>query len=194
MISSQWYIAFPCIRNSELKMKADTFEQNLHTKVDSLIAVLGRIYNCSSDEVSPTSVNTNITRTINVDDPELIQAAGTSDLQRVFALLYCDEIDPNIKNDAGITPLLQAILDKQENLSIVELLIDRGADVNAVTSDGLTSLMIASIKGYKNIVLKLLKAGADMRKKDMFGYTAEALATRLGHYEIKDILEDNSKK
>jgi ankyrin repeat protein len=177
-------------------MKLHACEQKLHSKINSLLSVLAEHHNCESNVTFNAPTDANITRSnaINIDDPELIQAAGTGDLQRVFALLYCEEVNPNITNVSGVTPLLQATLDTQENLSIVELLIDRGADVNATTPDGLTALIVASIKGYKNIVLSLLKAGADMRKKDMFGYTAAALATRLGHSDIEMILVDNSKQ
>lgn len=136
-------------------------------------------------------MNTTRMSVINTHNHELIHAAGTGDLQRVFSLLYCEEADPNTKNASGITPLLQATLDTQENLGIIELLIDRGADVNTTTPDGLTALIVASIKGYKNIVATLIKAGADIHKKDIFGYTAAALAARLGHTDIEAIL--NSK-
>ncbi len=174
-------------------MKSHAFEQKLHCKINSLLTTLGKHYNCDSDAAF-VPVDRNIARSNVIDDPELILAAGTGDLQRVFSLLYCEEANPDITNASGVTPLLQTTLDIQENLSIVELLIDRGADVNVATSDGLTALMVASIKGYKNIVLSLLKAGADMRKKDMFGYTALALAARLGHEEIEGILVDNGKQ
>ncbi|MDP5370578.1 MAG: ankyrin repeat domain-containing protein [Pseudomonadota bacterium] len=177
-------------------MKLRECEQKLHSKINSLLSVLAEHHDCDSNIGlnAPNDAHIMHSNAIGADDLELILAAGTGDLHRVFALLYCDQVNPNISNVSGATPLLQTTLDTQENLSIVELLLDRGADVNATTPDGLTALIIASIKGYKNIVLRLLKAGADMRKKDMFGYTAEALAIRLGHNEISDILVDNSKQ
>lgn len=171
-------------------------ESKLHNKINSIISLLTEHNNCDTNVISnPSAITMNITRncSINIHDPELIQAAGTGDLQRVFSLLYCEEVDPNIQNNSGLTPLLQATLDTQENLSIVELLIDRGADVNTTTPDGLTALIIASIKGYKNIVTALINAGADIRRKDIFGYTATALAARLGHTDIEEILNNNHK-
>ena len=176
-------------------MKLHGCEQQLHGKINSLLSMLAEHHNCNSHVLADANImRSGAINADHADDPELIQAAGTGDLERVFSLLYCEEVNANITNASGITPLLQATLDTQENLNIVELLIDRGADVNATTPDGLTPLMAASIKGYKHIVLRLLKAGADMRKKDRFGYTAAALATRLGHDDIEMILIDNSKQ
>ena len=170
-------------------------ESKLHNKINSIVSLLTEHNNCDTNVITNPSITMNITRNcaINTHDPELIHAAGTGDLQRVFSLLYCEEADPNIKNNSGIAPLLQATLDTQENLSIVELLIDRGADINTTTPDGLTALMVASIKGYKNIVVALINAGADIRKKDIFGYTATVLAARLGHTDIEEILNNNHK-
>ena len=110
-------------------MKLHGCEQQLHGKINSLLSMLAEHHNCNSHVLA----DANIMRsgTINADDPELIQAAGTGDLERVFSLLYCEEVNPNITNVSGITPLLQATLDTQENLNIVELRIPINSIINS---------------------------------------------------------------
>ena len=187
-------------------MIIETFEQELHTRIDSTLNELNIYaadYNYCREEMDlnvGNSSRTNRTKfmissnAIVMDDPELIHAAGTGDLQRVFALLCCEEINPNIRSATGTMALIQTVFDIHENLGIVELLLNQNADVNAVTTDGLTALMVAVIKGYKNIVIRLLKAGADIHKKDMFGYDAMAFAVRLNHDDIAELLMGSARQ
>ena len=47
-----------------------------------------------------------------------------------------------------------------ENLEIVELLMEQGADVDLWDIDGLTPVMIAAEKGHMYVVQSLVKNGA----------------------------------
>jgi ankyrin repeat protein len=76
-------------------------------------------------------------------------------------------------------------------LGVIDLLLDRGVDVNAATSDGLTALMVATIKGHHAVVERLLEAGAEVRMQDMFKYNALAFAERLGHDAIAELLQSS---
>jgi len=51
-------------------------------------------------------------------------------------------------------------------LAMVELLLMFKADVDALTSDGFTPLMIAVQLGYPTICAKLIKAGADVNLRE----------------------------
>ncbi len=61
----------------------------------------------------------------------------------------------------GFTALMGACGREISSTEIVKTLIRLGADVNARASDGWTALMIASEKGYTEICLELIKAGAN---------------------------------
>jgi ankyrin repeat protein len=61
----------------------------------------------------------------------------------------------NAKDNLGGTALMRAAFDGHKE--VVELLLEKGADVNAKDKDGGTALMIAYVKGHKEIV-KLLKS------------------------------------
>ena len=50
-----------------------------------------------------------------------------------------------------------------------ELLIEKGADVNAVEEDGWTALMIAAGNGHKEVCQLLIEKGADVNAVDEWG-------------------------
>lgn len=70
----------------------------------------------------------------------------------------------------------------QGNLGLVELLLGKGANINAVSNDGVTALMAATLEGHKNIVQYLLLNGADGVDK------AHELAKRRGDVDIAKLL------
>lgn len=69
------------------------------------------------------------------------------------------QVDISGINDAGLTPLHQAVLDG--NLAAVRLLVAHGADINKQDDDSWTPLHAACAEGYADIVAFLLEKGAD---------------------------------
>jgi len=63
-------------------------------------------------------------------------------------------------------------------------LLAKGADVHARDKDGATALMIASAKGYWEVVGQLLAKGADVNAQDKDGETALMRASAAGHSEV----------
>ena len=61
------------------------------------------------------------------------------------------------------------------NVDLVEKMILKKADINVSLADNFSPLMIAGMKGYKEIVQVLLKAGADPMAKNASGQTAYLL-------------------
>ena len=64
---------------------------------------------------------------------------------------------------------------------MVQLLLERGADVNRQRYDGLTALTEAAIGGYVDIAKLLIEAGADVNAKNSVGQTALTLALQGGY-------------
>lgn len=62
-------------------------------------------------------------------------------------------------------------------LALAEEIIKRGGDVNAVTKDGITALMIAAGQNNAPMIGLLLRSGADPKKKAASGKTALDIAT-----------------
>ncbi|XP_041354658.1 protein phosphatase 1 regulatory subunit 27-like [Gigantopelta aegis] len=71
------------------------------------------------------------------------------------------QVDINGLNDAGLTPLHQAVLDG--NYGAVKLLISHGANVSKRDADFWTPLHAACAEGHADIARYLLKKGADSK-------------------------------
>jgi hypothetical protein len=122
---------------------------------------------------------------------QLVHTASRGDAARVKALLdgwQLPHVDSRDNSFAGGTALLSAAW--QGHLTVVEMLLDRGASINAKDSSpfrcGWTVLMVAARCGHRKMVEMLLARGADVRARDSLGYAAEDLATT---EEIKDLLK-----
>ena len=73
--------------------------------------------------------------------------------------------------------------------SAVKALLAVKADVNKADSSGWIPLIWASFYGRVEIAKLLLAAGAKKDKINTFGKTALTLATREGHHEIVQLLQ-----
>lgn len=72
----------------------------------------------------------------------------------------------------------------------VKILLDHGADPNAVDSDEhFTPLMHAAAEGHLEVVKVLLANGADPSLKDIDGDDAATFARQAGHAEVADFIK-----
>ena len=102
-------------------------------------------------------------------------------------LLIDQGADVNHKCGLGVTPLLAAILNS--DLDCVNLLIEHGADVNLAGSiDRLTPLMNAVLVNNEEIVLSLIKSGANLDVKCHVAGSPAMSAFNHGHLECARIL------
>jgi ankyrin repeat protein len=81
----------------------------------------------------------------------LMYAALYGDVALVAKLLQAGA-DPNTRNHVDATPLMWGL----ENLEIVQLLLDGGANVNAISAFGRTPLMLAAAQAASAPLVKLL--------------------------------------
>jgi ankyrin repeat protein len=85
----------------------------------------------------------------------------------------------------GFPPLVfVARGDKGEHPEKLALLLEHGADVNAVGKGGRTALHYAAAAGHRRVVELLLAHGADTTLKDGAGLTAREVALARGHGEL----------
>lgn len=92
------------------------------------------------------------------------------------ALLELNGVDPNVRRSVGnmTTPLHEAAL--KSSWSMVKVLIDAGADVNAQDADGETPLHKAIRGDHQHAAWNLLQNGADIFVKNKRGVDVESLA------------------
>jgi ankyrin repeat protein len=86
----------------------------------------------------------------------------------------------------GWTPLIYATFNGHGE--VVEFLLTKGADINAVSESGMSALMAAARGGYADIAKRLVALGADIDLKDSNGRTALDWATRAHNTNIADFL------
>jgi len=114
---------------------------------------------------------------------ELIRAINGHDTEAAMDLIAKD-VDINVKDYAGMTPLVLAL--SQGEIEVANALITKGSDINAGNVFGVTPLMMAAStaeggeKGDKIFDLLIAK-GADVYAKDHSGMTVLMYAARGGH-------------
>ncbi|CAG8980198.1 hypothetical protein HYALB_00012391 [Hymenoscyphus albidus] len=77
------------------------------------------------------------------------------------------------------------------HLTVVQILLANGADLEAKDTYGRTALHIASRTGYQTIVQLLLENGADLEAKNTSAGTVLHEASRAGHLTIVQLLLEN---
>uniref|UniRef100_A0A8C4IGZ0 Uncharacterized protein n=1 Tax=Dicentrarchus labrax TaxID=13489 RepID=A0A8C4IGZ0_DICLA len=89
-----------------------------------------------------------------------------------------------------MTPLISSILlpDSQTRYKFVELLLQRGANVNCQDGSGRTALSYACEKGCLDVVKILVRNNADPEIVDAWGNTALMYAAVAGHSPVVEFL------
>jgi ankyrin repeat protein len=103
--------------------------------------------------------------------------------------LLDEGVSVDTRNRMGSTPLINAA--GKGYCSLVSLLLDSGADTNAVMSkaNSITALHIASIFGFMEVVRLLLQSGADVEAVTADeNRTALHLAAERGHLDVTKLL------
>lgn len=104
-------------------------------------------------------------------------------------------VNSNADNKVGATPLhcVVAFRDELAAERLVHLLLDHGAELNAITRDGQTALHHAVARGSVILSRSLVLAGADPFLKDKFGRAPVDLAKELASEnqgdEIRGVLK-----
>lgn len=152
-----------------------------HPGIVNILLERGADPNVSLDDATNTPLNA----AVEDRDPEIVRA------------LVDGKADVNYKMRGAVTVLHNACLEKSSPsvTEIIRLLIDSGADVNAVTHFGDTPLMNAAQSGNTDAVKLLLEHGADAKMKNIRNKTALDIAVSSGAGpEIISLLKSWKKK
>lgn len=116
---------------------------------------------------------------------ELHQAARIGNVAMMQSRLK-EGADPNARDAAGRTPLMDAVAAGQ--LGAARALLAAGADVNARSKSGITALMEAADKGRVKSAHLLITSGADVNASSRGLGTPLEAAERAGHNNIVELL------
>ena len=118
----------------------------------------------------------------------LLCVATRNDSKEMLELLLKKGADINeVSEDRGYSPVMDAVWRK--NYDIAKLLIDRGADMSTMSSDGQSILVLAVGNGNSKIVKLLLDSGADPDVKDSMGMSARGYASLFKNEELMKHME-----
>lgn len=81
------------------------------------------------------------------------------------------------------------IASKYKNIDIIKLLLDNGANVNAVDYWKTTPLMFAGFYGHPEVIKFLIISGADYSMKNYWGEIAKDRAKENNHLDCVELLE-----
>jgi ankyrin repeat protein len=90
----------------------------------------------------------------------------------------------NLRHDFSDGATVLHVAAENGHVPAVELLLDKGARINAVDFQGRTPLILAAQKGHKPVVSLLLRRGAHPKVKDYSGKTAADWAAFFGHDDV----------
>ena len=118
----------------------------------------------------------------------LLCVATRNDSKEMLELLLEKGADINeVSEDRGYSPVMDAVWRK--NYEIAKLLIDHGADLSTMSSDGQSILVLAVGNGNSKIVKLLLDSGADPDVKDSMGMSARGYASLFKNEELMKLME-----
>ncbi len=129
-----------------------------------------------------------------IDFKSILVAAENGDFKIIERLLKDWDGDVNLSLEylSGRSPLLQAA--QSGHIKIVELLLAKGAKIDAVDQLGLTPLFLASAKGHIHLVQKLLENGANINLPTKNLSTPLHVAAENGHIKVVELLLENKAK
>lgn len=117
-----------------------------------------------------------------------IEVLKTGDLTEIRDVLNYEPGLAASRDEQGATPLLAAASKGYKEAA--ELLLAKGADVNAKDEDGVTPLYKAALMGHKDMAELLLAHGANVNLKDENGVTPLYKAAEEGHKDVAELLLD----
>ena len=97
------------------------------------------------------------------------------------------QVCTSIEGTLDVTPLHSAAVNN--DLRVIGLLLQHGADVDAVDADGYTALHVAAVRGKREVVEKLVRLNADINKVTIDGRDALDLAVQNEEAEIEAFLK-----
>ncbi len=119
----------------------------------------------------------------------LMASTKTEKSEKVAELLVNAGVDPNARQANGMTALMSAVFNDQED--VVKALLEKGADVKRGAA-GFNALSLAVERGNKTMVKLLLAAGANPKARPGGGLSALEKAQQQGKTDMVELLQSQA--
>jgi cytohesin len=140
----------------------------------------------------------------------LTYAAGACDKELVKALLKAGA-DTNVRNGGGLTPLLLAILASDNahvsgvgtvgsteaqghKKAVINLLLAKGADVNATSPNGENALSLAIMRRFNDLAMWLVEKGAELNATDAGSQPIMLQVAYMGDVDLAKVMVSKGAK
>lgn len=127
----------------------------------------------------------------------LIESVKNCSKEVIKFLINNTNINVNIQDDSGNTAIIYAIKDnskKNDNIDIIELLLEKGANVLIRNFENKSALNYAIERNKENIALLLLTKGHDVNSNELLTYN-DALIEAIKHNQnmiVKFLIENGT--
>lgn len=122
----------------------------------------------------------------NLDTLSVHQLAAQGDLCQLTSCLHPGDMLLNVPDEQGFTPLMWAAAFGE--IAVVRFLLETGADPCILAKERESTLSLASIQGYTDIVLLFLQHGVDVNIYDWNGGTPLLYAVHGNHVRCVEAL------
>ncbi|XP_067872176.1 DNA-binding protein RFXANK [Heterodontus francisci] len=122
----------------------------------------------------------------NLDTLSIHQLAAQGDLAQLMSHLQQGSSLLNVPDERGFTPLMWAAAFGE--IAVVKFLLEMGANPHTLAKERESTLSLASIQGYTDIVLLLLDHGVDVNIYDWNGGTPLLYAVHGNHVRCVEAL------
>jgi ankyrin repeat protein len=115
----------------------------------------------------------------------LLASTKSAKSEKTAELLVAAGVDPNARQANGMTALMSAAFNGQED--VVKLLLEKGANVK-LDAGGYNALSLAAERGNLSVARLLLEAGADPKARPGAGLSALERAQQRENREMAELL------
>lgn len=116
-----------------------------------------------------------------------LQLAVRLDSEEICGILLSSGASPNVSADQDDNTLLHQAV-RRNQVGLVRVLLEAGADTEASNGDGLTPLSCAAELGLFDVARQLVEAGCNLNRADMKGRSPLISAVLHGHLQIVELL------
>lgn len=127
------------------------------------------------------------------DGTPMLNVAIRAEQEECVNWILSQKVDIDaVSDDRGYSAVMDAVW--KNNLGLTKILIERGANLNFISRDGQSVLVLAVGAGNFEICKVLAEAGADPDIKDQMGMSALEYANLFGKKDIAQVLQKYHKE